>query len=472
MVKIRLPTALISVTGLGESEFNVEAECVFEALRILCAAHPVLQPHFFNSIGVLSDDPWAFFVNGEHAASDANVKSGDEIEIAAGMSGGAADRPPSTQFSPEEIRRYARHLTLPHIGRAGQARLRDARVLIVGAGGLGSPVALYLSAAGVGRIGIADPDVVEESNLQRQVLHDATWLGRPKVESARDRMQKINTGIEIVAIKSAVDEDSAPALLADYDVIVDGSDNFGTRTIVNRIARRLGKPLVFGSVYQFEGHVSVFNARPNSPCYHCLFPKLPAGDLAPNCAAGGVIGVVPGLVGLFQANEVVKVILGIGEVLDGRLMVIDALAARTRELRFKRRPDCAVCGTVAATVVASAACQTEIAIPPLAPDAALSPAALLALLHAADPPTLIDVREPGELEICTMANAINIPVGRLAAKMPTLDPQKGYVVFCRSGARSARALALLRSSGFERVRHLDGGLLRWARDVDREMTIV
>jgi sulfur-carrier protein adenylyltransferase/sulfurtransferase len=472
MVKVRLPLALVSVTGLSGSEFTVAGDRVLDVLKNLCATHPELKAHFFNRADVLSDDPWTLFVNGEQAQADATVKSGDEIEIAAGMSGGAPAETSSVEFSPEEIRRYARHLTLPHIGRAGQARLKNGSVLIIGAGGLGSPIALYLSAAGIGRIGIADPDVVEESNLQRQILHDVTWLGRPKVDSARDRMQKINPGIEIVAVKSAVDESTAAALLADYDVVVDGSDNFNTRTIVNRTARRLGKPLVFGSVYQFEGHVSVFNAKPESPCYHCLFPKLPKGDLAPNCAAGGVIGVVPGIVGLFQANEVIKLILGIGEVLDGRVIVVDALAGRTRELRFKRRPDCGVCGAGRATATEDMASEAAISTPSLAPGDALSPSGLFSLLREPNPPILIDVREPGELEICMMANAINIPVARLAAKAPTLDPVKDYVVFCRSGARSARALVLLRSCGFERVRHLEGGLLRWARDVDSEMTIV
>jgi sulfur-carrier protein adenylyltransferase/sulfurtransferase len=472
MVTVRLPIPLVSVTGLDKASFSVSGDCVLDALSNLCAEHPQLRAHFFNSAGAFSDNPWALFLNGEHVEPSSAVKQGDELEVMTGMSGGTVGMMPPVAFSKEEIRRYARHLTLPQVGRIGQARLKNASVLIVGAGGLGSPVALYLSAAGVGKIGVVDPDVVEESNLQRQVLHDVDWIGKPKVDSARDRMQKINPNIEIIAIRSLLDENTVDEIVKDYDVIVDGSDNFNTRTTVNRAARRFGIPLVFAAVYQFEGHVSVFNATPESPCYQCVFTKLPTGDLAPNCAAGGVIGVVPGILGLFQANEVIKLLLGVGEILDGRMLVVDALQGRTRELRFQRQPKCPVCGDGQSGLNESVFCQTDIPIAPIAAEHVLSPTDLSRLLHSPTPPTLIDVREPGELEICEMTDAINIPVGRLGANISALDPGKDYVLFCRSGARSARALGLLRAAGFPNVRHLDGGLLRWAREVDSEMVVV
>lgn len=470
MIKVRLPSALVAAADVQGDDFKADGATVGEVFRSLSEAYVGLKPYFFNAAGVLKDHPWSIFLNGAQADINAPVVAGDEIEVIAGMSGGVD----TASFAPAEVRRYARHLTLPQVGRAGQGRLKNARVLVVGAGGLGSPVALYLAAAGVGCIRIVDADVVEESNLQRQVLHDMDWLGKPKVDSARDRLQKLNPHIDIEAVRAAVDEDNARDLVADCDVVVDGTDNFATRLLLNRETRRAGVPLVFGAVFQFSGHVAVFNDRPDAACYQCVFPRLPTGDLAPNCAVGGVIGVVPGVVGMMQANEAVKLILGLGKPLSGRLLAYDALDGVSRELRFARAQNCPGCSASAIAEDARVGvCIAEAqSASPLRAEQVLAPAALARLIAEPNAPSLIDVREPGELEICRLDGAINLPVGKLAKSLSVLDPSVDYVVFCRSGVRSARAVAILEAAGFSSVRHLDGGLLRWSREVDLDIVVV
>lgn len=474
MITIRIPKPLADVVGLEMLEHKVTASTPADALKSLAARYPDLGPHCFNKRGELNDI-LQLYVNGARTENKlTTLHEGDNIDILIAASGGAPEEVEPNALAPDEIRRYARHLTLPGLGRAGQLRLKAARVLVIGAGGLGSPIALYLAAAGVGKIGIIDFDLVEESNLQRQIIHDVTSVGRPKVESARDRMQKLNPGIEVEAINGALDEDTAPKLIANYDIVIDGTDNFNARGIVNRVSRALGKPLIFGAVYQFEGQVSVFNTSPDAPCFQCLFPKFPDGDLAPNCAAGGVIGVVPGIVGVFQAMEALKLALGVGDPLVGRLMMINALTGTVRELKFGRVPNCPTCGTTNATATeAVVACEMKQAQSrPVSPEKVINPQDLAALLTSTSRPLLLDVREPGELEICRLEGAINIPVARLAANLQRLDRSSSYVVFCRSGARSARALHLMVDADFRHVRHLDGGLLRWAKEIDRKMTIV
>ena len=349
-------------------------------------------------------------------------------------------------LTPADVRRYARHLTLPQVGRAGQMRLKKARVLLVGAGGLGSPVALYLAAAGVGHIRIVDADIVEESNLQRQVLHDVDAIGKTKVGSARERMAKINPYIEIEALCAALNEGNVEALITGCDVVVDGTDNFATRLLLNRWTRAAGAPLVFGAVFQFSGQVSVFNDHDDAPCYECVFPHQPGEDLVPNCAAAGVIGVVPGVVGMMQANEALKLILGIGRVLSGRLVVYDALDASSRELRFERVSDCPGCAGVGQSVEKSklSGAVDEFEPKPLRPEQIVSPQEAAMLIASAPHRILIDVREPGELELCRLSGAINMPVGTLDRQLASLDPAGDYIVFCRSGARSQRAVQFSR----------------------------
>ena len=471
MIKVRIPQMLAGWVEPRQLEFSASGANVLEVLENLCEMQPKLRPHFFNQAGHLGDHPWIFVLNSEVVVPETDVNDGDILEITAAISGGTDIK--AMAFSKSEVKRYARHLSLPQVGRIGQGKLKRSRVLVIGVGGLGSPIALYLAAAGVGHIGIVDPDLVEESNLQRQIIHDVSWVGKPKVASAQEHMIKLNPYITVVPIEGIVEEDTADGLVGDYDIVVDGTDNFETRAMINRVTRRLAKPLIFGAVFQFSGQVSVFNTDPQAPCYQCLFPKLPTGDLAPNCAAGGVVGVVPGIVGLFQASEVIKLILGIGTPLVGRMLSIDALEGTTREIRFKQRSDCPICGT-GCTETSSGAimCQTDILTYQPRPAQIVSPQALAAILQGPNAPTLLDVREPGELEIGRIDDAINIPVAHLASKLSLLDPERDYVVFCRSGARSARALGVLDSAGFRKIRHLDGGLLRWAGEIDHDMVIV
>lgn len=467
MISVRLPAVLVGLLDIGQDAMRTSGANVAEAMAELTRRCPELEPHFFNRSGQLKDHPWSFFCNGDRVESEAPLADGDELEIVAGMSGGLGE----AELGPDEVRHYARHLTLPEVGRAGQLRLKSARVLLVGAGGLGSPVALYLAAAGVGHIVVVDPDVVELSNLQRQVAHSVDMLGQAKAVSAKARMAGINPHIEVEAIVGVVDRGSADALIADCDVVIDGTDNFATRLLVNRVSRAHGKPLVFGAVYQFEGHVSVFNSGPDAPCYQCLFPNPPEGDLAPNCAAGGVFGVVPGIVGLWQAAEAVKLLVGLGTPLVGRLLAVDVLHGTSRELRFARRPSCPGCSGRPQVPEAPQSCAVAGPSTPVAKDRTLSPTAFKAAL-AADRAMLVDVREPGELEICGLPGAVNIPLRQLPRWLDEMDRDRTYLLFCRSGGRSGQAVLLMVDAGFTDVRHLDGGLFGWARQVDPAMVVV
>ncbi len=467
MIKVQLPAPMLAAADLTGDVLHVHASTLSEIFTALGDAQEGLKACFFDSTGAPLDCAWAIFINGALADINTAVSDGDEVEIRLGKSD---EVDTAEAFTPAEVRRYARHFALPQVGRAGQTRLKQARVLIVGAGGLGSPVALYLAAAGVGHIRIVDSDSVEESNLQRQVLHDVSWLDKAKVESARARMAKINPHIEIEAVCAAIDDTNAKGLVAGCDVVVDCTDNFATRLLLNRETRHAGVPLVFGAVFQFSGHVAVFNDRNDAPCYQCVFPHVPSGDLAPNCAEGGVMGVVPGIVGMMQANEALKLILGIGRVLSGRLVVYDALESSSREFRFLRESGCPGCsGLEQSSAPVSVETFGETA---LRPDQIITPDEAAKMINLPSPPMLIDVRELGELEICCLDGAINLPLGTLDRTLSGLDPEGDYIVVCRSGMRSQRAVQILEAAGFTRVRHIDGGLLRWSRDVDPGMTIV
>lgn len=376
-------------------------------------------------------------------------------------------RPPPElpPLSPEEARRYARHLVLPEVGEEGQRRLKDARVLLVGAGGLGSPAALYLAAAGAGTLGVVDFDAVDASNLQRQILHGTKDLGRPKVESARDRLRDLNPHVEVVGIEARLGAANGLELLRDWDVVVDGTDNFATRYLVNDACVLLGKPNVHASVFRFEGQASVFGA-PGGPCYRCLHPEPPPPGAVPSCAEGGVLGVLPGLLGLVQATETVKLVTGIGEPLAGRLLVVDALAMEFRTLSLRRDPRCPACGTREIRTLAEhpATC----AVPPggEAPVRDLTPAELHARLQRGDDLVLLDVREPREWDLVRLEGARLVPLGSLPGALGTLDPSRETVVYCRSGVRSVTAVRILQAAGFARAWNLAGGILRWGADVD------
>jgi adenylyltransferase/sulfurtransferase len=378
----------------------------------------------------------------------------------------------TTDLSRQELARYARHLVLPEVGAEGQRRLKGSSVLLVGAGGLGSPAALYLAAAGVGRIGIVDFDVVDESNLQRQILHDTSWVGRPKLESAVARLAALNPHVSVEPQATALTRDNALALLAGYDVVVDGTDNFETRYLTNDACHFLKKPSVYGSIFRFEGQASVFWPD-RGPCYRCLFPQPPPPGLVPSCAEGGVLGILPGVIGCIQATEALKILLGVGEPLVGRLLLYDALAMRFDEVQLPRDPTCPLCSPKATILELQdypAFCGT-----PRGRDAEpepveeIGPSELKRRLDAGDPLEVIDVREPHEWAICRIEGARPVPLGSLAARIHELDPERTYVLQCRSGVRSAKALGLLRQAGFRHLLNLRGGILAWARDVDPTM---
>jgi sulfur-carrier protein adenylyltransferase/sulfurtransferase len=374
----------------------------------------------------------------------------------------------SADLGHAEIERYSRHLILPEVGIDGQKRLRSARVLVVGAGGLGSPAALYLAAAGVGTMGIVDFDTVDTSNLHRQLLHGAGDVGRRKVDSARDRLRDVNPYVELETHDFRLESSNALEVIGRYDIAVDGTDNFATRYLVNDACVMLGKPNVHGAIFRFDGQVSVFGAE-NGPCYRCLFPQPPPPGMVPGCAEAGVLGVLPGIVGTIQAVETVKLILGIGEPLVGRLLLFDALGMKFNVVRIRRDPACPACGTRELRELidyeefcGGGAAGTE------GDDTMeeMTPAELSARMAEGSDIELIDVREAHELRVASIPGARHIPLGEFQAAIPTLDPTREYVIMCRSGARSARAAAALQEAGFDRVFNLAGGILRWSDEVD------
>jgi len=373
-------------------------------------------------------------------------------------------------LSRQELARYARHLVLPEVAIEGQRRLKGSSVLLVGAGGLGSPAALYLAAAGVGRIGIVDFDVVDESNLQRQILHDTSWIGRPKLDSAVARLAALNPHVSVEPHAAALTRDNALALLAGYDVVVDGTDNFETRYLTNDACYFLKKPNVYGSIFRFEGQASVF-WRSRGPCYRCLFPEPPPPGLVPSCAEGGVLGILPGVIGAVQATEALKILLGVGEPLVGRLLLYDALAMRFNEVQLPRDPTCPLCSPKATILELQdypAFCGTARGRD-VEPVEEIGASELKRRLDAGEPLEIIDVREPHEWAICRIEGARLVPLGSLASRIHELDSARTYVLQCRSGVRSAKALGLLRQAGFDRLLNLRGGILAWAREVDPTM---
>jgi adenylyltransferase/sulfurtransferase len=369
---------------------------------------------------------------------------------------------PLPELTRDEVLRYSRHLGLPEVGVEGQRRLKRARVLLVGAGGLGSPAALYLAAAGVGHLGVVEFDAVDVTNLQRQVIHGTKDVGRPKVESARERLRDLNPHVEIAPHATRLDASNALALVRAHDLVVDGTDNFTTRYLVNDACVLAGRPNVFGSVYRFDGQCTVF-AAPGGPCYRCLYPDPPPPGAVPSCAEGGVLGVLPGLVGVLQATEAVKLLAGIGEPLVGRLLFVDALSMRFRTVRVRPDARCPACGTRELRELREIpqACAVPAAGVP-----EILPRELAARLARGDDLALVDVREPREWQIARIAGAELIPLGELLAGARRPDPAREVVLYCKSGVRSQRAGRALADAGFARVSSLAGGILRWADEVD------
>ena len=373
-------------------------------------------------------------------------------------------------LTPDELQRYARHLTLPQVGSEGQRRLKAARVLVIGVGGLGSPAALYLAAAGVGTLGLVDHDVVEFSNLQRQILHGTSTVGTSKLASAQARLGDVNPGVRIEPHETRLTSANALQILADYDVIVDGSDNFPTRYLVNDACALLGKPNVYGSIHRFEGQVSVFQVD-RGPCYRCLFRDPPPSELVPSCAEGGVLGVLPGVVGSLQAAEAIKIIAGIGEPLIGRLLLIDLLKMQFRALALDRDPACPLCGdhpTISQLIDYDAFCG----VTPQAPEATAMELTVLELRDALAQGrtiTLLDVREQWEFDLCHLPGSVLMPLSSLPERRAELDAAAEVVTICHSGGRSLQAARFLKSSGHDKVRSLKGGVSLWAEQVDPGM---
>ncbi len=386
------------------------------------------------------------------------------------------------ELSHEEVLRYSRHLIMPEVGMAGQKKLLASSVLLIGAGGLGSPLAMYLAAAGVGTIGLVDYDVVDYTNLQRQIIHGTSDVGRPKLESARARIQEINPHVQVETYEVPLTSENALAILSPYDVIIDGTDNFPTRYLTNDACVLLGKPNVYGSIFRFEGQVSVFYAK-EGPCYRCLFPEPPPPGLVPSCAEGGVLGVLPGTIGAMQATEAIKLLLGIGEPLIGRLLLYDALSMTVDEVRLRKNPNCPVCSdhpTLTELIDYEQFCGMP------AHDHSLyatgqngqngdvrqiSPAELHRRLDNGDHLVLLDVRERHEWDISNLQGlgAVLIPKGEILSRMGELDTASEMVVYCRSGARSADVIRQLQQHGFSKLTNLDGGINRWAKEVDRSL---
>ncbi len=375
----------------------------------------------------------------------------------------------AVELSNEEISRYSRHLIMPEVALDGQKKLKQAKVLTIGAGGLGSPLAMYLAAAGVGTIGIVDFDVVDESNLQRQIIHGTSDVGKPKMESAKETLKNINPNVEVIGYEEPLSSENALEIFADYDVIVDGTDNFPTRYLVNDACVLLGKPNVYGSIFRFEGQASVFYAE-EGPCYRCLYPEPPPPGLVPSCAEGGVLGILPGAIGVAQATETVKLILGIGEPLIGRLLLYDALGMSYREMKLRKDPNCPVCGenpTVTELIdyqefcgiPQAAAAEQENGVPEI------SVGDLKSKLDNDEDVFVLDVREPHEYEVANIGAKL-IPLGELPQRLAELDQDDNFAIHCKSGARSAKAVKLLQDAGFENVYNVKGGITAWSEEID------
>jgi adenylyltransferase/sulfurtransferase len=377
---------------------------------------------------------------------------------------------PAAQLSKDEILRYSRHLIMPEVGMEGQLKLKQAKVLCIGAGGLGSPLALYLGAAGVGKLGLVDFDVVDFTNLQRQVIHGTSDVGRAKLDSARDTLVEINPNVEIETYETRLSSDNALDIFREYDIVADGTDNFPTRYLVNDACVLLGKPNVYASIFRFEGQASIFYAE-QGPCYRCLYPEPPPPGLVPSCAEGGVLGVLPGIMGCIQAMETIKLILGRGEPLIGRLLLFDALSMKFRELKLRKNPDCPICGThrtITKLMDYEQFCgiRGEEHIPVQTGIPEITPAEVKKKMDEHEPFVLIDVREPHEYQICRIPGSKLIPLGEVPKRMSELNTADEIVVHCKSGMRSAKAVDLLMKSGFRKIHNLKGGILAWSDQVD------
>ena len=478
MPKILIPTPLRQFTGKRDA-VEVSGATVGEALHALTVEYPELRKQIFTEDGkvrsfvnvYLNDEDVRYLIRDATPAA-----APDTISLVPSIAGGSCVAAPAAteELSQEETLRYSRHLILPEVGVEGQQKLKAAKVLLIGSGGLGAPLGLYLSAVGVGRIGIVDFDVVDSTNLQRQVIHSTRDVGRKKIDSAEEKMRGINPNVAVVKHETALTSENALAILKDYDIVVDGTDNFPTRYLVNDACVLLGKPNVYGSIFRFEGQATVF-AYAGGPCYRCLYPEPPPPGLVPSCAEGGVLGILPGTIGLIQATETVKLILGIGRPLVGRLLLYDALDMRFREVKLRKNPECPICGehpTITKLIDYHQFCgvprpqagepgrETKLA------EGEIDVTEVKRKLDRGDQFLLIDVREPHEHRIASIPAAKLIPLGEFPKRVGELDREREIVIHCKSGARSAKACVILREAGFPRVLNMKGGILAWSGQVD------
>ena len=473
-VKILVPTALRNFTG-GTDAVAVDASTVDNALGALVEKHPNLKKHLYNDEGLLRHFV-NIYVNDEDIRymekGATPLKNDDVVSIVPSIAGGVGvveDAARAVELDRDEVLRYSRHLIMPEVGMEGQKKLKAAKVLTIGAGGLGSPLALYLAAAGVGRLGVVDFDVVDFTNLQRQIIHSTANVGRSKLESAKERIAEINPYVQVDGYETAITSENALEIFEPYDIIVDGTDNFPTRYLVNDACVLLDKPNVYGSIFRFEGQATVFYAK-EGPCYRCLYPEPPPPGLVPSCAEGGVLGVLPGIIGVIQAIETVKLILGKGQSLIGRLVLFDALKMSFRELKLRKNPDCPVCGpnaTIHELIDYEQFCgvthQPEVSV---GADFEITPLELKAKMDRGDQFVLVDVREPEEYAICRIPGSKLIPRATLPERLHELSSADDIVVHCKSGVRSGMAVDFLKQTGYRKVKNLVGGILRWSDDVD------
>ncbi|MGA7729724.1 MAG: molybdopterin-synthase adenylyltransferase MoeB [Chloroflexia bacterium] len=482
MATILIPTALRQYAG-QQNEVSVSGATIDEVLGSLTDTYPELRKQIYSEAGklrnfvniYLNEDDVRYLQKGSTP-----VAAQDTISIIPAIAGGSAllarfgaQPPPPAQgegeeLSHEEIRRYSRHLIVPEVGLEGQKKLKASSVLLIGAGGLGSPLALYLAAAGVGRIGIVDFDVVDESNLQRQVIHGTSAVGTSKLESAKSRILDINPLVRVDTYPTPLTSENALDILRPYDVIVDGTDNFPTRYLVNDACVLLNKPNVYGSIFRFEGQASVFWAE-LGPCYRCLYPEPPPPGLVPSCAEGGVLGILPGTVGTIQATETIKLLLGIGKPLIGRLLLYNALDMEFRELRLRKDPECPLCGehpTVTELIDYQQFCGIDPQAERGETDRDITPRELRDRLVRGDNLVLVDVREPHEWSITHLEGATLIPLNTIPQRVHELSTADELVLYCKGGTRSARAVAQLRELGFRKLWNLKGGINAWAEQVD------
>jgi adenylyltransferase/sulfurtransferase len=477
--RVLIPTPLRPYTNQQDA-VEVDGSTVGELLAALTTTYGELRRHLYSDEGKLRsfvnvyvNDDDIRYLDREATA----LKSGDVVSIVPSVAGGVSAVEDTTpELTGEEVQRYSRHLILPEVGVDGQRKLKAAKVLCVGAGGLGSPAALYLAAAGIGTIGVIDFDAVDMSNLQRQILHGTPDVGRSKLLSARDKLTALNPNVRIESFETALTSKNALEIFRDYDIILDGTDNFATRYLVNDACVLLGKPNAYGSIFRFEGQASVF-ATKGGPCYRCLYPEPPPPGLVPSCAEGGVLGVLPGVIGTIQATETIKLILGAEGTLIGRLLLYDAWGMRFRELKLRRDPECPVCGdhpTVRELIDYDQFCGVAPLTAPAATPADFE-TTVLDLKRALDsdrPPFVLDVREPQEFQICRIPGSMLIPLGQVGARVQDIEEAaagRPIVVHCKMGGRSAKAVKLLRERGIDRAQNLKGGILAWIDQIDPKL---